>query len=164
MIRQYVIGRNPFKRIAGRRLFRREAQGISRGSITVEAAVIAPLTVLLLAALITVTFYVHDRMWYRCAGHEAAISGNAPAEGGKSDAELAARRVAEQRIADQVMPGALPRCAVEVTQRATVVQYQKEKTGTWFGALAEYKTEVKVTRVRPERALRAAWTARREGM
>ena len=54
---------------------------LSRGVITIEASYIIPWSVLIIALLITMLFFVHNRAWYTAAACETALSGNRYVEG-----------------------------------------------------------------------------------
>lgn len=49
---------------------------IRKGSMTVEAAAVMPLILLVLFASIYLCFYVHNRTWLTAAAYEAAITGS----------------------------------------------------------------------------------------
>ena len=49
---------------------------IRRGSLTVEAAFIVPVSWICAGLLIALNFYIHDAVWYQAAAFEAALAGN----------------------------------------------------------------------------------------
>ena len=153
------------------RIIMRNKKKLCRAVITVEASYIVPWAVILTALLITMTFFVHNRVWYTAAACEAAVSGNRYAEGsggtgsaGYADISggrnAAGTRYAEttlqQRIRDQAMPGGEPERQVICTQDATEVRI----SGQDFPAFSEFfswSVEKKVKKVRPVKVVRGKW-------
>lgn len=142
-----------------------------RAEIIVEASYIVPWTVILLALLITMIFYIHNRTWYTAAACEASLSGNRYVEGsagtgsagyaGTSGGENAAgSRYAEatlqQRIRDQAMPGSEPEKQITCTQDATEVKLSGQKFPT-FAEYFSWSIEEKVKKVRPVKIVRGRW-------
>lgn len=57
-----------------KRISSRESKGIAKGSVTVEAAFIVPLALLVILTVLSLCFYVHNRAWYTAAAAETAVS------------------------------------------------------------------------------------------
>ena len=130
---------------------------LKQASMTVESAVIVPMAVVLLALLIILTFYVHNRTWYTCAACEAAVRGNMPAADGSHEAEDSARKLAQQRINDQVMPGSSPSLEISVGKNRTAVKYSDQTYVMFNSFLTPFQVELKADQVRPEIFARTLW-------
>ena len=139
---------------------------LAKGSVTVEASVIFPMIVIVTAALLILTFYVHNRCWYTNAALESALLGNArftDGEGGISveQAGREAENRAEQRTEDQTMPGTAPSHAVACEKYRTTVTF----SGQEYAMFAEFfngaSVEKTVDRIWPAWQIRAAGNVRR---
>lgn len=49
---------------------------VKKGSLTVEAALLAPLLLLVIMGILYLFFWVHNRAWLTAAAYEAAVSGS----------------------------------------------------------------------------------------
>ena len=144
---------------------------LRRAAITVEASYIVPWTVILLALLITMTFFVHNRTWYTAAACETALSGNRYIEGsggtgtagyaetsrsGNGTGSRYAEATMQQRIRDQAMPGSEPEKEINCTRDATEVKL----TGQEFPLFREvfsWSVGEKVKKIRPAEVVRGKW-------
>ena len=133
---------------------------LRRGSLTVEASVVVPLTFFVMICLITLLFYVHNRMWFGCAAYEAAIRANAPGNPGDQEPGAAAEQFARHRTEDQIMPGARPEVRVQAASGKTSVQSDGGRETAWFGTIAAYQVQAAVRKVRPEKTVRLIWTGK----
>ena len=139
--------------------------------ITVEASYIVPWTVILLALLITMTFFVHNRNWYKAAACETALSGNRYVEGsggtgsagyaGSSGSNNAAgskyaEATMKQRIQEQAMPGSEPEKQITCTQDATEVQLSGQDFPV-FSEVFSWTVKEKVKKIRPVKVVRGKW-------
>ncbi len=144
---------------------------LRRAVITVEASYIIPWTVILLALLITMTFFVHNRVWYKAAACETALSGNRYVEGsgGTGSAGYAgtanssnetggkyAEATMQQRIRDQAMPGSEPENKITCTQDATEVQLSGQDFPV-FSDVFSWTVKEKVRKIRPVKVVRGKW-------
>ena len=144
---------------------------LRRAAITVEASYIIPWAVIILALLITMTFYVHNRVWYTAAACETALSGNRYVEGsggtgqagyaGGSDSEnVTGNRYAEQtlqhRIQDQAMPGSEPENQITCMRDATEVTLSGQDF-SMFSDVFSWSVEEKVKKIRPVKIIRDKW-------
>lgn len=79
---------------------RKKAPNYLRGSYTVEASVVVTMTVLILAALILCTFYIHDRAVLQAVVCEAASAGSsfATEEERKAAAQEVVGKLGEERF------------------------------------------------------------------
>lgn len=128
------------------------------GSFTVEAAVVVPLTVFLIAALIGLTFLAHDRMWYTGAACEAALAANAA-----EDKEAAARRKIEQKKEERILPGAAPEAELDIRARGTAVTFSGQRELVFFVGQTGWQASVVVRQVRPAVDLRNWWALKNFG-
>ena len=141
-----------------------------RAVITVEAAYVVPWTVILLAILLTMSFYVHNRVWYTAAACETALSGNRYTEGrdGSGSAGWADRPKSEnasgsgyaeatamQRIRDQAMPGNTPEKQISCTKSGTEVSFSGQVPV--FSQSFSWSVKESVRKVRPVTVVRSAW-------
>ena len=144
---------------------------MKRAVITVEASYIIPWTVIILALLITMTFFVHNRVWYTAAACETALSGNRYVEGsgGTGSAGYAgtsgsknetgskyAEATMNQRIRDQAMPGSEPENQINCTQDATEVKLSGQDFPV-FSEVFSWSVKEKVKKIRPAKVVRGRW-------
>ena len=130
----------------------------SRGSFTVEAAVVVPLAVFLIAALVGLTFFAHDRVWFTGAACEAALAANAAEDG-----ESAAQQKIGQRTADRILPGTAPEAFAEIRRHSAAVRFTGARELLYFGKLSAWQAAAEVRRVRPAGDLRTWWAMKRFG-
>lgn len=131
----------------------------ANGSVTVEASLIVPIVVLLTALLIVMTFYVHNRCWYRCAALETAIEGNSRDSFESGNEEQRAVMHARRRISDQVMPGSEAECSVSVAPSASSVSFSGQKMPLFQSQFQSFSIREEVQRIQPESFLRKLWAA-----
>jgi hypothetical protein len=127
-----------------------------RAVFTVEASVIVPIAVVITALLIILTFYVHNRCWYRCAAYESAIKGN----GGtvvQTDRASVARIQAEGRIQDQVMLGETPELMISSDRQKTTVAFTGKSYSIFTRYLTPFQVKAEVERVHPVKEVRVRW-------
>ena len=129
-----------------------------QASMTVESAVIVPMTVMLLALLLILTFYVHNRTLYTCPACETAVRGNMPEAEGSHEAEESARKLAQQRIADQVMPGSAPKLDLTVERKNTSVTYSGQTYAMFHRVLTPFQVKVQAKQICPEKYVRLLWS------
>jgi hypothetical protein len=130
-----------------------------RGVFVVEASVIVPMAIMMIALLIIMIFYVHNRCWYRCAAYECAIVGNGAEILSESDGEHRASALAEERIRDQVMPGTAPKSGIRSSKSGTSVSFSGQTYPMFHRELRPFRAEAEVVRVNPENFLRVRWAA-----
>lgn len=138
-----------------------------KGSMTVEAAVIIPLIVIITGALLTLTFYQHNCCWYTNAALECAIVGNARFTGGDKNQisleqgkKMAEERAAE-RVSDQTMPGTSPSFSVDSGRKETSVHYSEQEYSMFGQYFNHTASDATVERIWPARQIRAARQARK---
>lgn len=119
------------------------------GVITVEAAFLYPLLILLTMLMITLLFYRHNTVWYTCAALESAVSGGAHAA---SDAfsELS------DRVSRQPFPGSTPDISIRETGNVTFVSLAGSALPA-FSELFPLHVSASVRGVRPLEFLQRKW-------
>ena len=138
----------------------REKSGwFARGSMTVEASVIVPVTVLVTAALIVLCFYVHNRNWYLAAAAEVCLAGNSRYDR-DIDAQSVAARKAEERMDAQVIPASRPAVDLSCRRGGTSVSFSNQ-TFAAFQNIFNLSVSADVDKVTPVEELRASRTVRR---
>ena len=138
--------------------WKKAVRQIRRASMTVESAVVVPMTVMILAVLVILTFYMHNRVWYTCAACESAVRGNMPVADGSHEAEESAETLARQRIADQVMPGSEPELSLSVKRSSTKVGFSGQTYAMFRQILIPFQVKMEVDQVRPEKYVRLLWS------
>ena len=131
-----------------------------RGSFTVEAAVAVPLAFVLVAALVLLSFAMHDRVWFFGAACEAAIAGNAEGEEGGGEAAV---KSATARIEDRVLPGAAPLLEIENGKTGTLVLFSGLRRADFLWANFPWKTKAEIRRVHPSKRLQNWWMMKQLG-
>lgn len=138
---------------------RERAAWFARGSMTVEASVIVPVTVLVTAVLIVLCFYVHNRNWYLAAASEVCLAGNSRYDR-DIDAQGMAERKAEERVDAQVMPASRPAVDVSCRRGGTSVSFSNQ-TFAAFQDIFNLSVSADVDKVTPVEELRASRIARK---
>ncbi|MEE8885937.1 MAG: hypothetical protein SOI56_05105 [Eubacteriales bacterium] len=133
--------------------------------MTVEASVIIPCIVIITAALIFLTYYIHNRNWYTMAAWESAMVGNAryteEDEISLSMGLEAARERARQRADEQTMPGKTPTSEVTSDERETTVSYSGLRYAMFKKFFSDTDVSEKVERIWPVHQIRSARNARK---
>lgn len=129
-----------------------------KASMTVESAVIVPMAVVLLALLIILIFYVHNRAWYTCVACETVVRGNMPEAEESHDAEESARKLAQQRISDQVMPGSSPALDLAVGKKQTTVSFSGQTYAMFHQVLTPFQVKLEADQICPEKYVRILWS------
>ena len=132
---------------------------LKKASMTVEAAVIVPMTVLVIALLIILSFYIHNRVWYTCAACEAAILGNMPA-GDEGEAVRRAEGAASRWMREQAMPGSTPEYDVQMSGSGTEVSFSGQTYAMFRTELTPFSVDITVKKIRPEKYLRLVWAGK----
>ncbi len=131
---------------------------LRQGSLTVEAAFLVPMAVLLTAMLIFYCFSEHGSVWYRAAACEAALAGTQKSVSGENTESLARER-AWQRIQEQPFPLLQPSMEVTAEGKSVTVSYEStDRQG--FARVFPFTVQETVTESDPVVAVRTAWLAR----
>lgn len=143
----------------------KKSKKVKQAVFTVESAFLVPLAMMILASVLTLLFYTHNRNWYLAAAGEVCLVGNADitsAEGaasgtGTSDEEERASERAGQKIREQTLPGSAPQAEVQVNDWGTTAgfsgqQFEKVAFGTFM-----WEESVSVQKVRPVSFLQKKW-------
>ena len=136
-----------------------ERRSLRKGSLTVEAAYIVPAAVFVIALLLVLQFFVHNRNYYTAAALEAALLGNGRAVKDTCELEGEAAERARDRSSEQPFPGSRPGSAVRCTRTGTSVSYSGQHFPAfdrWFS----WEIDKTVKKVRPVRILRKLHTLR----
>lgn len=124
---------------------------MEQGAMTVEASFIVPWVVILTALLIVMTFWAHNRNWYRAGAVEAALCGTGRHTG--SDGEAQAEERAAERVHAQTMPGSEPSFRVTCSGRTCTVDFA-EQTFPAFNEVFAWQVSEKAEKIRPVAAFR----------
>lgn len=128
--------------------------------MTVEAAYLVPVTVLLTMLLIFYSFCEHDRVWYMAAACEAALFGTAATEEQQESERRAVTR-GQERMEEQPFPVLEPPVLqVTAENRKVIVSYASEGSAG-FASFFPYKAEGAAVQEDPEAAVRTAWIAKK---
>ncbi|MCC6095048.1 MAG: pilus assembly protein [Eubacterium sp.] len=130
------------------------AQWLTRGSLTVEASVIVPVTVILAALLMVLFFYVHNRNWYQAAAAEVCLTGNSRYDTGVDAGEIA-RQKAVERADRQIMPASRPEIEVACGKSGTSASFSNQRFPA-FQKFFHLSVRADVDKVAPVDALRLA--------
>ncbi|MDO4616380.1 MAG: hypothetical protein Q4B03_02850 [Lachnospiraceae bacterium] len=132
---------------------------LSRGSMTVEAAFLAPMAVLLTVLLVFFCFCEHARVWYTAGACEASLVGTARQAGDNKNPERLAEVRAQQRIEEQPFLMDLPTIDISAEGKSVTVSYQS--TGSaGYAAVFPYEVKETVKQSDPVGGVRTAWLAR----
>ncbi len=135
-------------------------RGICRAVFTVEASFLLPMIMGIMLLLIVTMFFLHDRIWYRCAAYESALTGNAEAVPDKGSAESKAAQKANDRIEERVMPGSKATAQVHWNRLQTEVVYRGRLYEIFQNEIPELDLRVSIKRYKPETFVRLKWAAR----
>lgn len=134
-------------------------RNMQQGSITVEAAFLIPMAVLITAFLLFYCFYEHDRVWFTAAACETALVGTRRTESGEDVQTLAETR-AQELIRSQPFP---------VTEPDQEVAAGKKECSVTFGSAGKtafqysfpYKVTECVEKTDPVGRIRTAWIVKK---
>lgn len=128
---------------------------VQKGSMTVEAAFVMPLVLLVVFALLLLTMFVHNRAWYTAVCAETAISASTAGIRSRQEAqEMAAEKMSRQKGEQGFPVGSLSMTA------ATGEDYVKTHAGIRSGGvmgigLWDAQIEEKSSFVRPVSFIRS---------
>lgn len=132
---------------------------MSQGSMTVEAAYLIPMAVLLTALLIFYCFYEHDRVWFTSAACETALVGTRRTESGE-DAQILAEERAQERIRSQPFPVGPPDLKVTADKKNCSVGFESAGK-TAFRYCLPYRVKEQVEKADPVGRIRTAWIVKK---
>jgi hypothetical protein len=130
-----------------------------KGSFTVEAAFLVPLSVMITVLLIFCIFYVHNQVWYTAAALESALAGNSRLEGSGAGTEETAEKHMKKRMEQQAMPGMPPSVTVSDTGAGLRISCEGQMFTLLPDGLFVCRTEGEAERVRPAAFLKKLWMA-----
>lgn len=120
-----------------------------KGTFTIEAAVLIPVTIIIFALLIGYCFYVHQINWYTGAAYESAAAGlKEPA-----DAAEKARERIELRSSEQPLGFGTENTDVSSGLKLAV-SFEGTVLDEVFGSLFRYRGEGALAKIDPVKAKR----------
>lgn len=124
-----------------------------KGSFTVEAAAVAPMTLFVVLFLLSLLFYVHDFAWYTAAAWESVIGGCGECSDSSVDITEEILRRARKRETQYWTEQPL---SMELNAGKTKVKAEYRGTVPFFGGLSaqEYRVQAAQKRVLPVRFIR----------
>lgn len=132
---------------------------LKQGSMTVEAAFLIPMAVLLTGLLILYCFFEHDRVWYTAAACEAALVGTQRTERGQEAEKMAGVRV-QERIQAQPFPVSAPASEVVCEKKSSTVSFSSSGE-TFLVRCFPYRVRTTVKQCDPVGRVRTAWIAKK---
>ena len=142
-------------------IFKRKTQAAhllrAGGVITVEAAFLYPLLMILTLLMITCLFYRHNAVWYGCAALETAMAGN-----DRSAFREDALREMSERILSQPFPGSRPGIEVRSGNSGTAVSLSGSVLPV-FPDLFQINVSSYVHCVSPWEELQKRWCEQQQG-
>lgn len=132
-----------------------------RAGITVEAALVVPVVLMVIFLLVSLDFYVHDRTYYTLCAFETALTGNSFRYLSEAEGEQSAREKIGSLQQAHRMPTDLPEGAVKMDGEKTEAEFTGNIYRLWGRGTWKYKVSGSVRRVRPEETIRKIRVAER---
>ena len=133
---------------------------IKRAVFTVEAAVILPITALILTALIGYIYFAHENVWCEAAVYEAGLDGTQHTEKQISEVELTEQRLSE-RHKDRILGFANEDYDVSSENDNLKINWKYGILSELFGDMFTIKKEVIIKKIDPVQTKRLMWAADR---
>lgn len=124
------------------------------GSITVEAAVVVPLALMVIFLLISLDFYVHDKAYYTLCALETAVTGSSYGRISRESGERQAKEKLGNLTRSHRMPTEIPRGSVNVTGDKTEIYLEGTVYRLWGYGAWKYKVGGTAETIRPEERIR----------
>lgn len=124
------------------------------GSLTVEAAVVVPLTLMVIFLLVSLDFYVHDKAYYTLCALETALTGSSYARLEPERGENQAKEKLGSLTKAHRMPTEIPSGNVETSINETKVSFEGAVYRLWGYGAWEYKISETVKTVNPKKRIR----------
>lgn len=124
------------------------------GSITVEAAMVIPLALMVIFLLISLDFYVHDKSYYTLCALETALTGSSYGRMDPENGEAQAKEKLGALMKSHRMPTEVPRGNVNVTEDQTEASFEGAVYRLWGSGAWEYKVSGTVDTVNPKKRIR----------
>ena len=131
---------------------------IKRGVFTVEAAVIVPLTALILISLIAYIYFMHESVWSRAAAYEAGFYAVQNEENSRSAQEMARERL-EERYKESVMGFSENNAEISDAGSKIQIRWRYGILRDLFGDMFTVDEEISISKVDPVTAKRFMWLA-----
>lgn len=126
---------------------------LRKGSITVEAALLMPIWLLVIFGTFSVGFHAYYKTWLTCAAYEAAVSGSIKECNGGQGEETAQEKA--KLLADQVYYGIrVPDIKTEERKESCTVKYLTETTASFWGLSWKLEAVGKSEMINPSQKLR----------
>ena len=129
---------------------------MGKGSMTVEAALVMPVVLLVLFLIILLTMHVHNRAWYTAAAGEALITASTQGNSGEISPGEILRQKMSQRTGKQEFP--LGNVAVRTARNGDEYKVEVDLTSLEIPGLPVWKNKIteRTTRIRPVSWIRKA--------
>lgn len=124
------------------------------GSITVEAALVVPIVLMVVFLMLSLDFYVHDRAYYTLCAYETALTGNSFRSVSEEEGERNAKEKISLLQKAHRMPTELPEGIVRLEEETTEAEFKGRVFRMWGKGSWEYQVKGSVRRIRPEETIR----------
>ncbi|MDY2936930.1 MAG: TadE/TadG family type IV pilus assembly protein [Fusicatenibacter sp.] len=125
-----------------------------QASITVEAVLVVPLVLMVIFLLLSLIFYIHERIWYTCTAYEAALRGvsmgRTDSDYGKEETSL---RLGEREEA-YPLPGREIQKEVTASEKKIEVEISGSVLPVTGNLPLEYQVAVSAARRNPTQIIR----------
>lgn len=125
-----------------------------KASITVEAALVVPIVLMVIFLLISLDFYVHDKAYFTLGAYETALTGNSFRYVSEEEGERGAKEKSSRIVKDRKMPGQAPESFVRLKENETEAGFKGSIVQLWGRGIWEYEVSGTVRRIRPEETIR----------
>lgn len=123
-------------------------------SITVEAALVVPIVLMVIFLMISLDFYVHDRAYYTLCAYETALTGNSFRRISEEEGERNAKETISLLRNAHRMPTELPDGTVRMEEETTEAIFSGSVYRLWGTGSWEYQVRGSVRRIQPEETIR----------
>lgn len=131
---------------------------LKRGSFTVEAAVIVPLAVMIIAALISYIYFMHEKVWSSASVYEAAFYAVQRIEDESSRSAMVKERLNE-RYNNRILGFSDNNSQVSVSDSEINIQWEYGIFEELFGTIFTVSNDISIRVIDPVSIKRLAWTA-----
>lgn len=131
---------------------------LKRGSFTVEAAVIVPVAVMIIAALISYIYFMHERVWSKASAYEAAFYAVQRIEDNSSVEEKINERLSD-RYDNRILGFSDNNSQISTSETKINIKWEYGIFEELFGDVFTVSNDVSVRVIDPVSIKRLAWTA-----
>lgn len=125
-----------------------------KASITVEAVMVVPLTLLVIFLLLSLTFFVHARSWYTFAAYESTMLAESEGRLGTEKGEAAAKSRMEWWISQIPLPAEAVTVNTVCREKEIQVTVNGKILPVWSWNAWEYAIESESRRSNPVKTIR----------